>query len=491
MADRSVQECWERNPYVGPRPFRRGEAFHGRERDAGRLRDMLVSCRIVLLHAPSGAGKTSLIQAAVIPHFEDRGYTICARRDPGFFSALRVNEPLPDFPVRNRYVYSLVLGLLGHLDLKPAALADTSLSDALAMLADGSDPPRRQLLVIDQLEEALTIDPADLDGQQELFQQVGDALEHDRRWALLSMREDFMGGLDPFLKLIPGRLRSTYRLDFLDRESAVRAVTMPAAGRGVTVDGDAAEQLVDDLGQVTKDPAESAKLRYVEPVLLQVVCHGLWRKLCKAERWNRKTIGVPDLDHYGHVDECLRRYYAEVVREASGNDVETEHALREWIDRKLITEDGLRSQTRTDPQIPDPSAALEVLLDGYLIRRDARAAWWELYHDRLCLPVRRNNASWRRTTIESWRRDAVKWDRSHEDPSYLLSGDAYRRAKRSLAELGDRAMDYERRFIAACESRQAEASTFDRIESQVNPLAILLLVSVAANVFLLVLLFWR
>ena len=53
------------NPYPGPRPFKRGETLYGRERETAELLDLLIAERIVLLSSPSGAGKTSLVQAAL------------------------------------------------------------------------------------------------------------------------------------------------------------------------------------------------------------------------------------------------------------------------------------------------------------------------------------------------------------------------------------------------------------------------------------------
>src|SRR5258707_13324878 len=65
------------NPYVGPQPMRKGDAIYGRDREISELRHFLVAERIVLLYSPSGAGKSSLIQAGVIPklaeHFESLG----------------------------------------------------------------------------------------------------------------------------------------------------------------------------------------------------------------------------------------------------------------------------------------------------------------------------------------------------------------------------------------------------------------------------------
>ena len=51
------------NPFPGPRPFERGERIYGRDKEIRELRFLLQAERIVLFHAPSGAGKSSLIQA--------------------------------------------------------------------------------------------------------------------------------------------------------------------------------------------------------------------------------------------------------------------------------------------------------------------------------------------------------------------------------------------------------------------------------------------
>lgn len=55
------------NPYVGPRPFEPGETLYGREQEITELEDLWSAERIVLLHALSGAGKSSLLQAGLLP----------------------------------------------------------------------------------------------------------------------------------------------------------------------------------------------------------------------------------------------------------------------------------------------------------------------------------------------------------------------------------------------------------------------------------------
>ena len=65
------------NPYPGPRSFQQGERLYGRERETAELLDLLIAERIVLLYSPSGAGKTSLVQAALIPELTARGSASC------------------------------------------------------------------------------------------------------------------------------------------------------------------------------------------------------------------------------------------------------------------------------------------------------------------------------------------------------------------------------------------------------------------------------
>src|SRR5215213_10807193 len=59
----------DENPYVGPRPFESADArfFFGRDREVHDLVALIVSNPVVLLYAASGAGKSSLLNAAVIP----------------------------------------------------------------------------------------------------------------------------------------------------------------------------------------------------------------------------------------------------------------------------------------------------------------------------------------------------------------------------------------------------------------------------------------
>ena len=72
-----------RNPYPGPRPFERGEhnLFFGRDREVADLLSLMIAHREVLLYAQSGAGKTSLLNAGVMPSLIQEGFE-CRTRGP-------------------------------------------------------------------------------------------------------------------------------------------------------------------------------------------------------------------------------------------------------------------------------------------------------------------------------------------------------------------------------------------------------------------------
>ncbi len=63
-------------PYVGPSPIEDSRLFFGREREKVELANLLIGRRIVLLHSPSGAGKTSLIQAGLAPEIKSQGFLV-------------------------------------------------------------------------------------------------------------------------------------------------------------------------------------------------------------------------------------------------------------------------------------------------------------------------------------------------------------------------------------------------------------------------------
>ena len=332
------------NPYVGPRAFQTGEKLYGRDRETRDLLDLLIAERIVTLHSPSGAGKSSLIQAGLIPLLEQEGFCV--------LPVVRVNlEPPPDLlddPGFNRYAFSVMLSLEeplpDDLQLPTRQLASLSLADYLNQRPKADDDPDNFVLVFDQFEEVLTIDPTDQAGKQAFFAQLGAALRDRNRWALFSLREDFLAALNPFVRPVPTRFANTYRLDLLGKAAAQQAIQQPAREAGVDFLDNTALKLADDLRRVlVQKPDGSMEEQlgpHVEPVQLQVVCYRLWSQLPE----DADQITEEHLASVGDVDQSLADYYAEQVSAIAGQTGVVERAIREWMERKLITEGGFRGQ---------------------------------------------------------------------------------------------------------------------------------------------------
>lgn len=64
--------------YVGPRPFEQEDKFifFGRDREARDLLSIVIAHNLVLVYAQSGAGKTSLLNAGLIPLLEENQFEV-------------------------------------------------------------------------------------------------------------------------------------------------------------------------------------------------------------------------------------------------------------------------------------------------------------------------------------------------------------------------------------------------------------------------------
>lgn len=91
------------NPYKGPFPFEKGDPLYGRDTESLELLNRLLGSRVVLLYSVSGAGKTSLLQAGLIPALESRNFVP--------FPVIRVGEEPPLGYKGNRYLLSTIQSL--------------------------------------------------------------------------------------------------------------------------------------------------------------------------------------------------------------------------------------------------------------------------------------------------------------------------------------------------------------------------------------------
>lgn len=407
------------SPYVGPRTFTEKERslFFGRDREVEDLIHLLLAERIVLLHSPSGAGKSSLLQAGLIPklqelHFETKG-------------PLRVND-CANFPWEENL----------------------------------SKDPNGEVIIFDQFEEIVTVDPLNVDAKRRFFQQLGRALHNRKRWAVFAIREDYLATLDPYLNFIPTRLSNTFRLNLLGEKAAKDAICLPAQNAGIPFTKEASDALFDDLRTIQIElpggGKGSAKGEFVEPVQLQVVCSRIWSDLPgdvqeigvdnirakkdggntdAADKDQSKKDQAGKTDSFSEVDRALADFYSETVKavaeipEAADKKI-TERDLRDWFEQHLITRQGIRTQVLRSEGLGQKIS--QGLIEGYVVRSETRSNrdFLELAHDRLIQPVLASNKEWRDANLSPFQREAEKWNENSErSPDRLLRGQALQQAE--------------------------------------------------------------
>ena len=476
------------NPYIGPQAFRRDDSLYGRDNETADLLDLLIAERVVLLYSPSGAGKSSLIAAGLIPRLEDEGFEV--------LPVVRVTHELPpegdvDRAPRNRYVLSTLLSLEEGLPKEHQHHVDDlnqmTVAEYLAQWPDLDGRPGNEVLLFDQFEEVITADANDHDLKEEFFADVGRALRDRNLWALFSMREDFLAELHPYAPLVPTRFASRYRLDLLTVDQALDSMILPARDAGIQFEADAAQQLVDDLRRIRVQRPGGIVEELgpnVEPVQLQVTCRQVWNRLDADAR----TIRVGDVEAVGNVDQALASYYADCVSATAAATGVGERALRDWFELELVTPQGIRGQVLHGPEQGNgfDERAVRMLTDAHLVRAESRrgATWYELAHDRLIEPVHEDNARWRDQNLSYFERLAAWWDsQSRPDQLLLVGSDLDMADAWATGQQPDALSPLERDFIDASHKVRDQADRERRARKRTRRWLIVAVVGCAVAVY--------
>jgi WD40 repeat protein/tetratricopeptide (TPR) repeat protein len=440
------------NPYPGPRPFERTEAhlFFGRSYEVRELFSLATAHRAVLMYAQSGAGKSSLLNAGLIPALLNDGFEVLpVARVRGLIPYSIDTDTVP-----NPYVLNTLLSW-SEADAEPRQLLDCSVAQFLEARPGAGDV---RILIFDQFEELFTFYSERWREREPFFRQIADALENDTLLRILFvMREEYIAQLDSYRHLLPEDLEIRFRLERLGSEAALAAVTEPLKGTSRRFAADAAKQLIEDLLRVRITTEQNTTKEvigdYVEPVQLQVVCEGLWHDLPEGV----EEITVEHLRNSGDVTEALSDFYEKCVREAAREAGVNEGRLRNWFEHTLLTPAGTRGTVFRGARETGgiPNAAVAVLDRLHIIRGESRAGatWYELTHDRFIEPIQQSNKHWRAQRGEAdqlcLEARAAEWQRLGRPVDKLLSDVELQVARRWMdgpdaAELGisDAADDY-------------------------------------------------
>ncbi|MEA2205462.1 MAG: hypothetical protein QOE77_2238 [Blastocatellia bacterium] len=408
----------ETAPYVGPRPFKEEEnqLFFGRMRETDELVSLITAHPVVLLYAPSGAGKSSLVNAGLIPKLkgikppnseEDE-------EDEEDGEELEVFDVLKPMRVQGQISADLVdsntniymLNALTSCGYENGGVAFAKFLKERPRKMNEFGEPLRRVVIFDQFEELFTAYPERWEDRRKFFEQVSEAfagnpskgIEGDPLLRVVfSIREDYIGVLDPYTSLLPECLRTRFRLEQMKEKSALEAIEEPLSQRNISFEGGAAKSLVKNLLKLPqKKKGEVAKYgQYIEPVQLQIVCQSLWEALGP----NEKLITQDHVNKYGDLSQVLSDFYERGVKTiARQMDIGQAH-LRAWFENTLIVDGSRAPVTQGDNQTGGmPNEVVELLEKKSLLKKEFRGAetfWYELAHDRFIEPIRKSNEKWR------------------------------------------------------------------------------------------------
>ncbi len=460
-------------PYIGPGPFdwKDKDYFFGRKREARKIISLLHVNSIVVVYAESGAGKTSLFRAKVIPDMREEFNVVGITRVQGrvvdntpkgeFFQRNALNnlityadlmEPDPDNPQKNNIEATSLKELIAKHPRKEL--------EGFSNRKNPNYQPKiaPYVIIFDQLEEIFNLFPRDaFEERRAFFEQINDLLLNTKVRIVFVLREEYLPKLDTYKNIFQDRLDIRFHLRLLEPNAALVALKEPLniePFSAYSFDSGVAEQLVSDLQKIRvkgeNDQLMEINADLIEPVQLQVVAFNFWKKASSET----KLFEVAHLEEHGDIENALSGFYESIINEVCEKFEDlSEYYIRTWFERKLITPIATRDNVyEVDDQVAGlPIEAVRFLEDRHLIRSyfHSRNLRYELIHDRFVEPILNSNKNWNVDNL--WIAAAARWnseiEQGRDGREYLLNGVQLQEVKKFLELNRELVSDTESRFI--------------------------------------------
>ena len=243
-----------KQPYPGLRPFEADEAdvFFGREEHVDALLERLSASHFVAVVGESGAGKSSLVRAGLLPAL-DAGFVVEAGSD--WRVAIMRPGGAPLAALADALLAPGVLSQSGHMPHREFALAELR-RGPLGLVQLIRDAHLAQscntLLVVDQFEELFRYcrDSSQKD-QANIFVELLLHASRQRQvpvFVVLTMRSDFVGDCARFRGLPEMLNDNQYLTPRLTRDQIEAAIQGPARVCGGAVDRNIVDELCNAVG---------------------------------------------------------------------------------------------------------------------------------------------------------------------------------------------------------------------------------------------------
>ena len=386
-----------RYPYIGLEPYREEdkEFFFGRKSDQSIIIDKVLTNKLTLLCATSGTGKTSLIQASIIPKLKSNDFehldVACIRQ--------WMTEPI-------EHIKDIVLTKLkSNHRMNESFYPDSniSLQKFLRICSMFTiEPP--YVIILDQFEEFFQYQQYNYSFENKI-KQLSEAINDNEAPVnfLISMREDFIMELNWFENYLDRNpFRNYHRLERFNIKQAEEVITKPVEKLKFKYESELLKNLIKDLAEKEKEAklGKSSFLNaqnssfYIEPTYLQIVCKGLW----EISQSNKdKTIKIDAYIEKNRTEGFVNSYFVKVM----SHFTDGEQKIISQCFNHLVTPLG----TKIAYPIKDLCNILryeEEKLTDVLLKLEQRRivrsyksntdeVWYELYHDIFSEIIRRWN----------------------------------------------------------------------------------------------------
>jgi hypothetical protein len=416
--------------YPGLRPFQANEQalFFGRSKEIKELSHLIQTERLSVLFAKSGLGKSSILNAGVLPKLEEDIYrSIQIRVQNRGIAPLEAVEkqtekyaqmvafeakaqkrlealekitkrPATTWEKLRAYNFEVELGITPILvfdQFEEFFLHDAKVQTAfIEFLADLAYERIPLYLQYPELKPNATQAEvkAVLEGDRTEDEELTKALAWWRRplgyKVVIAIRSDKLSLLDRLSNAIPSILHHRYELKALQREQAKDAIILPAAALGDHYNSPTfsySDAALNDILDSLSDEKGS-----IESFQLQIICQDVEQKIIEgAEQKNPLIVEASDLGGNEGIQNILNNYYNTQIRKIK--NPEEQLAARRLIEEGLIV-DGTRvslgeASVRNSFKISDE--LLQQLLATRLIRIENThlGKAYEVSHDTLVEPI--------------------------------------------------------------------------------------------------------
>lgn len=397
--------------YPGAQPFKteQNHIFFGRGPEIKDFHQYIALERLVVLYSKSGLGKSSLLNAGLIPQLEKEGelepisLRFGAYVDENSESPLSLTQNF--LGIHQQYGYTLDKLIPAENSLwyvlKSRHMATGSKKKGFVLIFDQFEElftyPREQVNIFQEQLAELIYTPipqrflekvqAQIEGGEEVLTKEEMAALHYpiQVKAVLAIRSDRMHSLNQMTKYFPNILSRCFELGPLSREGAEDAIINPAFDQGenfLTPPFDYTDDAIERiLHFLTKGGTEN-----IASFQLQILCQSLERKVFEGD------IKLISEDDIGDVEKLYQNYYDDQLSRL--NSEEDELAARHLIEDGLIFEEEERRLSMYEGQIISQfhisKDLLTRLVDCHILRSEPSSHGgytYELSHDTLVAPV--------------------------------------------------------------------------------------------------------